>query len=558
MKNDDNILPLQPESDEQIAVVSNNYLEELEASISPLHSNVDYVELGSDGLTEENWETINAADYVIAATTSATNADRDANHPQIQMVNEIQENADASVIALGVRNPYDIMAYPDVDAYVAQYSFRDASFTASARAIFGRLGPTGKLPVTIPTIDGDDVLYEAGHGLTYDEVEQPEAFQLGVDALLDNLDVLEDKRIGIVTNPTGVTQDLDNIVDVLVAEEDLNVTSLYGPEHGIRGDAQAGDYVEFYIDEETGLPVYSLYGETQKPTPEMLEDVDVLLFDIQDVGTRFYTYIYTMAYLLEAAQENDKEVIVLDRPNPINGVDVEGPVLEAPKYTSFIGNYPIPTRHGMTVGELAHYFNDEHDIGADLTVMEMENYDRSLYFDETELHWVMPSPNMPTVETAVVYPATGIIEGTNLSEGRGTTKPFQLLGAPYVNSTELAAELNSLDLDGVLFRAASFTPMFSKHAGTLSHGVEVHITDRDAYESVTTGLHIVKTIHDLYPDSYQFQPEGGDGISFFDRLLGNGWIRDAIQDGTTVEEMENAWREDLETFKDTRESYLIY
>lgn len=276
-----------------------------------------------------------------------------------------------------------------------------------------------------------------------------ESFSAGVEVLLDEeLDQLEGKNVGLITNPTGVDQELNSIVDTLHNHPDVNLVSLYGPEHGVRGSEQAGDYVEFYIDERTGLPVYSLYGETRKPTPEMLEGVDVLLFDIQDVGTRFYTYIYTMAYAMEAAAENDIEFMVLDRPNPIGGVSVEGPVLD-PDYSSFVGLYPIPLRHGMTVGELALLFNDEFDIGADLSVVEMNGWERSDYYDDTPLEWVLPSPNMPTLDTAAVYPGAALIEGTNVSEGRGTTKPFELIGAPFIDGVDLAEQLNNAGLPGV-------------------------------------------------------------------------------------------------------------
>ncbi|UOR14000.1 DUF1343 domain-containing protein [Halobacillus amylolyticus] len=383
-------------------------------------------------------------------------------------------------------------------------------------------------------------------------------FKLGVEVLLEEeKELIEGKRVGLITNPTGVDQELNSIVDLLHNDPDVNLTALYGPEHGVRGSAQAGEYVEYYIDENTGVPVYSLYGETRKPTPEMLENIDVLLFDIQDVGTRFYTYIYTMAYAMEAAQENDIPFIVLDRPNPLGGEKVEGPVLD-PKYKSFIGNYPIPLRHGMTVGELAKLFNKEFDIGADLTVVEMNKWKRSMYFDETPLQFVAPSPNMPTFDTALVYPGAALIEGTNVSEGRGTTKPFELIGAPFINSTELAATLNEKGLPGVTFRAASFTPQFSKHRGTLSHGIEIHVTDKDAYDPIVTGLHIVKSIHDLYPNDFEFRAENSEGISFFDNLIGNGWVREAIENGQSVEKIQERWQEGLGEFKEVREEYLLY
>jgi uncharacterized protein YbbC (DUF1343 family) len=383
-------------------------------------------------------------------------------------------------------------------------------------------------------------------------------FKLGVEVLLDEQkDLIKGKRVGLITNPTGVDQNLNSIVDLLYNDPDVELTALYGPEHGVRGDAQAGSYVEYYIDEATGLPVYSLYGQTRKPTPEMLENIDVLLFDIQDVGTRFYTYIYTMAYAMEAAQDKGIPFIVLDRPNPLGGQKVEGPVLD-PDYASFVGNYPIPLRHGMTVGELAKLFNEVFEIGADLTVVQMNGWKRNMYYHDTPLQFVMPSPNMPTFETALVYPGAALIEGTNVSEGRGTTKPFELIGAPFVNSTEFAAALNELNLPGVTFRAASFTPTFSKHSGKLSHGVQIHITNKQPYDPIVTGLHIVKTLHDMYPNDFEFRARNSAGISFFDNLIGNGWVMDAIKNGESIKSIEKQWEHDLKEFEQLRKGFLLY
>ncbi|WP_449621814.1 exo-beta-N-acetylmuramidase NamZ family protein [Robertmurraya sp. Marseille-Q9965] len=391
-----------------------------------------------------------------------------------------------------------------------------------------------------------------------DKEKKKEKFRLGVEVLLkDQIDLIKDKRVGLITNPTGVDRNVASIVDLLFNHPDVNLTALYGPEHGVRGSAQAGEYVEQYTDEKTGLPVYSLYGQTKKPTPEMLSNVDVLLFDIQDVGARFYTYIYTMALAMEAAKENNIPIIVLDRPNPIGGTKVEGPVLED-KYSSFIGEYPIPVRHGMTVGELAKLFNREFGIGADLTVVKMEGWKRNTYYDETSLEWVLPSPNMPTLETALVYPGAALIEGTNVSEGRGTTKPFELIGAPFINSDDLASALNSYKLPGVTFRAASFIPTFSKHANVLSHGIQIHVTDRNSFKPFETGLYIVKTIHDMYPNDFQFRTPSSEGISFFDNLVGNGSIRADIEAGKSVEEMKAARQTNLDEFKEIREKYLLY
>lgn len=375
----------------------------------------------------------------------------------------------------------------------------------------------------------------------------------GIEVLLkEEKNVLSGKKVGLITNPTGIDSKLTSIVDLLHDDPDINLTALFGPEHGVRGDAQAGASVEYYIDEKTGLPVYSLYGKTKKPTPEMLKDVEVLVFDIQDVGTRYYTYIYTMAYAMEAAKENDIPFIVLDRPNPQGGETVDGPVLE-PEFSSFVGLYPIPLKHGMTVGELATLFNKEFKIGADLKVIKMKGWKRDMDYDDTGLPFVLPSPNMPTVSTTFAYPATGLIEGTNVSEGRGTTKPFELIGAPYINGDELAGKLNALRLPGVKFRAASFTPTFSKHAGKLSHGVEIYITDREEFKAVPTGLHIIKTIQDLYPGDFEFLAANN-----FNLLIGIGWIMSRIKEGTTVNEILKEYQVKQDAFKKVRKNYLLY
>ncbi|MEK4069444.1 exo-beta-N-acetylmuramidase NamZ family protein [Peribacillus sp. FSL R5-0717] len=375
----------------------------------------------------------------------------------------------------------------------------------------------------------------------------------GIEVLLkEEKNVLSGKKVGLITNPTGIDSKLTSMVDLLHDDPDINLTALFGPEHGVRGDAQAGASVEYYIDEKTGLPVYSLYGKTKKPTPEMLKDVEVLVFDIQDVGTRYYTYIYTMAYAMEAAKENDIPFIVLDRPNPQGGESVDGPVLE-PEFSSFVGLYPIPLKHGMTVGELATLFNKEFKIGADLKVIKMKGWKRDMDYDDTGLPFVLPSPNMPTVSTTFVYPATGLIEGTNVSEGRGTTKPFELIGAPYINGDELAGKLNALRLPGVKFRAASFTPTFSKHAGKLSHGVEIYITDREVFKAVPTGLHIIKTIQDLYPGDFEFLAANN-----FNLLIGNGWIMSRIKEGSTVNEILKEYQVKQDAFKKVRKNYLLY
>jgi uncharacterized protein YbbC (DUF1343 family) len=376
--------------------------------------------------------------------------------------------------------------------------------------------------------------------------------ELGVDRLMENPEILKGKRVGLITNPTGINAERTSIVDLFDQSDDFELTALYGPEHGVRGDAQAGSTVSSYIDDVTGLPVYSLYGATKKPTAEMLQDVDVLVFDIQDVGTRYYTYIYTMAYAMEAAAENGIPFVVLDRPNPQGGLRVDGPVLD-PDYSSFIGLYPIPLKHGMTVGELAQLFNTEYQIQADLEVVKMKGWKRSMMYEDTGLPFVMPSPNMPTTDTVNVYPATGLFEGTNLSEGRGTTKPFQLIGAPYIKAHDYANELNELELPGVAFRAASFTPTFSKHAGKLTHGVEVYVTDPARFESTRTGIAMIQTAHDMYPDDFEFLAN-----DFITKLTGNAYVKDMILEGAPLEDILTKIEDERDAFLPIRKEYLLY
>lgn len=394
--------------------------------------------------------------------------------------------------------------------------------------------------------------------------------------LFDHLDIVKGKRVGLVTNPTGVDCALNHLVDLFHAHPDINLVALYGPEHGVRGNAQAGEYVPFYMDEKYNLPVFSLYGQTRKPDPDMLanideymrsfdtvetgkipdsamvEELDVLIFDIQDVGTRVYTYIATMAYCMQVCAETGIEFIVLDRPNPINGKTMEGPVLEYPEFSSFVGLYPIPLRHGMTVGELAGLYNAEFlETKAKLKVIPMQGWTRSMWYDETSLPWVIPSPNMPTLDTATVYPGQVFLEGTNVSEGRGTTKPFELLGAPWINGNRLAAQLNALQLEGVRFREAWFTPVFSKYTGELCGGVQIHITDREKLRSLATTLHIIQTIKSTYPE-FQFHAE------YFDNIMGTSKVRMALEANIPVSEILKQFDADLAEFTELRQPYLLY
>ena len=405
----------------------------------------------------------------------------------------------------------------------------------------------------------------------------------GVEVFLEKrLDLVKGKRVGLITNPTGTDGLLRTSIDLFLADPEVKLVALYGPEHGVRGNAQAGEYVPFYVDSKYGLPeynlpVFSLYGQSMKPeagmlknidefmrsfdteetgkTPEeaMVEGIDVLVFDIQDVGTRVYTYVATMAYAMQAAAENGIEFVVLDRPNPVNGVAMEGPILEYPGFSSFIGLFPVPERHGMTMGELALLFNDRFLARkAKLTVVPMEGWKREMWFDGTGLPWVIPSPNMPTLDTATVYPGLVALEGTNLSEGRGTTKPFEFFGAPWIDGFDLAKALNGLGLAGVRFREAWFTPSFSKFAGRLCGGCQIHVTDREAFRPFATALHIIKTVRDAHPGEFAFHAD------YFDKVMGTASVRAALEAGTPVAAILDGLAPGLEAFAALRKPYLLY
>jgi uncharacterized protein YbbC (DUF1343 family) len=380
----------------------------------------------------------------------------------------------------------------------------------------------------------------------------------GLDVLLRKIpSILKNRKVGLITNPTGVTRNLKHVADVFHEHPDIKLVALYGPEHGLRGDFEEGQFVESYVDERTSLQVHSLYGPTEKPSPEMLGNVDVLVFDIQDVGARFFTYIYTMSYAMKAVAEVGIPFIVLDRPNPINGVSVEGNILD-PEFRSFVGLHPIPIRHGMTVGELALLFNEESRINADLTVVRMKNWHRNMWYDETGLIWVQPSPNIPTLDAATVYPGTCFFEGTNVSEGRGTTKPFELIGAPWIDGVKLSSELNSKKLPGVLFRTAYFSPAFSKYAGEPCCGVQVHVIDRAVFKPVETGLHVITAIAKLHPNDFQWIKPRSDQPHYFDLLAGTNRIRRMLEGGVLVEEIVEGWLKELPQFIKEREKYLLY
>ncbi|MCA3691925.1 MAG: DUF1343 domain-containing protein [Aquidulcibacter sp.] len=366
--------------------------------------------------------------------------------------------------------------------------------------------------------------------------------------------LLAGKRVGLITNPTGVTRGLESAVDLMAQATDFKLAALFGPEHGVRGDAQAGAAVADHLDARTGLAAYSLYGATRKPTPAMLAGLDVLVFDIQDIGARYYTYPWTLGLVMQAAREAGIGVIVADRPNPIGGDKVEGPVLD-PALASFVGAYPIPVRHGLTMGELALMMNKDFAIGCDLTVVTCTTWRRGKDFSQTGLPWVPPSPNMPTLDTAFLYPGTCLIEGTNLSEGRGTAKPFELIGAPFIDAPALAERLNQRKLAGVHFRPAYFTPTFSKHQGQLCAGVQIHLLDRASMAPVDVGLTLLLEVASLYGQDFSFLP---GNPPFFDRLAGLSWLRDAIVAGESLESIHARWQPELEAFKRKRLDWLLY
>ena len=406
-----------------------------------------------------------------------------------------------------------------------------------------------------------------------------ERIKIGVEVFLEShLDLVKGKKVGLITNPTGVNKELKSVVDLFYRDSGINLVALYGPEHGVRGNAQAGEYVPFYVDASSyNLPVFSLYGQSMKPEAGMLknmdeymrsydtqeagkipdsamvEDIDVMVFDMQDVGTRIYTYIATMAYSMQTCAEVGVDFIVLDRPNPINGIDIEGPILEYPQHSSFVGLFPIPVRHGMTIGELARLFNDRFlEKKVNLTVIPLQGWKREMWFDDTSLPWVITSPNMPSLDTATVYPGQVFLEGTNISEGRGTTKPFEFFGAPWIDGNILAQKLNALNLPGIMFREAWFTPIFSKYQGELCGGSQIHVVDKAQYKPFQSSLHIIKAIRDSYPRIFEFHSD------YFDKIMGTSGVRKSIEAGMDIKRVVESYRLELNEFFELRKSYLLY
>jgi len=386
------------------------------------------------------------------------------------------------------------------------------------------------------------------------------ALMLGSDRLLAS-NRLDGRRVGVVCNPASVDAGLAHIADRFAALPGARLSAIFGPQHGFRSDVQDNMIETAHgHDEVRRVPVYSLYSETREPTPEMLRDLDVLVIDLQDVGVRIYTYIYTMANCLKAAARQGLEVIVCDRPNPIGGTQVEGMVLER-GFESFVGMYPIPMRHGMTIGELARLFNEEFALGAKLEVVAMQGWRREMYFDDTGLTWIISSPNIPTFDTTTVYPGGVLFEGTNVSEGRGTTRPFELLGAPWVVAERLAERMNRLEMPGVYFRAALFEPTFHKHAGKGCGGVQIHMTDRRTFRPVEAGVALMEGFRASDPAQFGWKPPPYE-YEFekmpIDCLAGCSTLRQQIEAGVSGKEIARSWDAPLAAFKKVRERFLLY
>lgn len=386
-------------------------------------------------------------------------------------------------------------------------------------------------------------------------------FQPGLEVFLEAPPSwVMNQRLGLITNHAGVDSQGSNNIDLLMAHPEMNLTALFAFEHGIRGDAPPGERIASGQDDRTGLPIHSLYGETYKPTPEMLRDVDVLLYDVQDSGARPYTRVSTMALAMEAAAEKGIPFIVLDRPNPLGGVEVEGNLLE-PEYSSLVGMYPIPMRHGMTLGELARMYNAEFGIGVELTVIPMRGWSRATWFDETGMAWLSPSPNIRRLEAAIFYPGTVLLEGTNLSEGRGTATPFEQTGAPWLRASEVADSMNALQMPGVQFEPVqlSIDPEARKYPGQTIPGVRFKLIDRETYRPVETAVRLIDLIRDLHREDFEWRGanQREPNMLAIDRLAGTDRLRRAVEEAST-EDFLASWQLDEQRFRELREPYLLY
>jgi uncharacterized protein YbbC (DUF1343 family) len=384
----------------------------------------------------------------------------------------------------------------------------------------------------------------------------------GIERLLQSHhDLIAGRRVGLVCNPASVDTNLRHSADRLFEDPAVKLTAIFGPQHGFRSDLQDNMIETPHArDSRRNVPVYSLYSETREPTADMLKNVDVMVIDLQDVGTRVYTYIYTMANCMRAAARHGVHVVVCDRPNPVGGEAVEGATLREP-WMSFVGQFPISLRHGMTIGELAKMFNDEFGLGAALDVVPLEGWRRSMYYDDTQLPWVIPSPNIPTLDSAIVYPGAVLFEGTMLSEGRGTTRPFELIGAPWIDGDRLADAMNARQLPGVHFRSVFFEPTFQKHAKQTCGGCQIHVTDRQAFLPVRTSVELIVEFHKQNPSRFAWrQPPYEYELEKqpIDLLYGNDRLRTAIDNGQDIASVVASWKPEEEAFRRQRERFLLY
>ena len=372
---------------------------------------------------------------------------------------------------------------------------------------------------------------------------------------------LAGRRVGVVSNPASVDGAFRHVVDRIAAQPGVTLAALFGPQHGFHADAQDNMVETAHARHpRLGAPIHSLYSDTREPTAAMLDGLDLLVIDLQDVGTRVYTYVYTMANCLRAARRRGLPVVVCDRPNPIGGEAVEGPVLD-PAFASFVGQFPIPLRHGMTIGELARLFNDRFGIGAELEVVPLEGWSRAAYHDEAGAPWVIPSPNLPTLDSAIVYPGAVLLEGTLLSEGRGTTRPFELFGAPGIDPEGLAGRLNALALPGALFRPATFEPTFQKHAGRPCGGCQIHVTDRRAFRPVLTGAAVIAACREALGDRFGWREppyEYERDKMPIDVLSGSPALRRHVDAGRPAAEVAADWDRGLAAFEALRRDVLLY
>jgi uncharacterized protein YbbC (DUF1343 family) len=368
-------------------------------------------------------------------------------------------------------------------------------------------------------------------------------------------------RVGVLANSASIDHGFGHVVDRLGQSTSCTLAAIFGPQHGYQSTLQDNMIETPHAkDKRLRVPIFSLYSETREPTPEMLDLIDVLVIDLQDVGARIYTFIYTMANCLRAAARGGLPVIVCDRPNPIGGIEVEGPTLE-PGYESFVGQFRMPMRHGMTVAELARLFNEHHGVGAKLEIVPMQGWSREMYWDATGVPWVMPSPNMPTLDTAIVYPGTVLLEGTMLSEGRGTTRPFELIGAPWLDGEALAARMNRVGLRGVHFRPVSFEPTFQKHARVACGGCQIHVTARKDFEPVKTGVVLIRECFGSAPDRFAWcDPpyEYEHNKMPIDILAGSPALREQIKQQVPIDDIAESWRPGVAEFEEVRQAYLLY